>query len=60
MDFDGVFNSINERKEDKHAFWSLIMNSESPIDIIKKVPSSVTFIVFIVFNDSFGVETHIC
>jgi len=37
MNFKGAFSSRNARKEDKHAFWSLIMNFESIIDITNKV-----------------------
>jgi len=41
LDFNGLLNSINERKEDKHAFWSLIMILEAIVDITKKVPGLV-------------------
>jgi len=50
MDFNRTLNSINDRKENKHALGDL--NYEfAIIDIIKKVLSLVSFIASIMFND---------
>ena len=59
MDFKGAFSLVYERKEEKHAFWELFMSLKLIIDITKKVPSLMSSIVFIVFNNSFGVDNHI-
>ena len=56
MDLKGPFNLIKERKEDKHIFGSLIKIFESIINITRKVPSLVSLIAFIMFNNSFGAE----
>jgi len=59
MDVKEAFSPIKESKEQKYVFGSLNKSSESLIDITKKLASLVTLLVFIVFNDSFGVKTHI-
>ena len=53
------FNSINERKVHKHAFWGL-SSVELVLDTLKKVPSLVSLTASIMFNKSFVVEKHIC
>jgi len=59
MDFKGVLNWLMKEKKTSIYFGSLIVRFESIIDITKKVPSLVSFIVSIVFNQSFKVKNHI-
>ena len=57
MDFHGAFSLINEKEEDKHIIWELIMSFESLMDITKKVSSLGSLIAFNVINNLFGVKT---
>ena len=52
MDFNGAIDSINERKEESMHFGRLIIIFGSIIDITKKVPSFVSLVASIVFNNS--------
>jgi len=52
MDFNGAIDSINERKEESMHFGRLIIIFGSIIDITKKVPSFVSLLASIVFNNS--------
>ena len=48
-----------ERKEEKHAFWSLIVSFESLMDITKNVPSLGSLIAFIGINNLLRMKTRI-
>jgi len=57
MDCIRVFSSITEREEDEYVFWELIYELWNQLWILqRKIPSLVTLIGFIVFNDSFRVK----
>jgi len=56
MGFNGAFSSIMERKEDKYIFWEYIYELWT---LQRKIPSLVSLIAPMVFNDSFGVENYI-
>jgi len=55
----GTLNSIMERKDDNYEFWGLLMSFESIMDFTKKIPSLLSLIASIVFNDTIGVEHYI-
>ena len=62
MDFHGAFSLINEKEEDKYTsiqFGNLFMSFESFMNFTKKIPSLVSLIASIEFNDSFEVEFYI-
>ena len=59
MDFYAAFSLINEKEEDEYTNWELFMSFESFMDFAKKMPSLVSLIASIEFNDSFGMEFHI-
>jgi len=47
------------KKKQSIQFGILFMSFESIIDFTKKIPSLVSLIASMVFNDSFGVESYI-
>ena len=59
MDFHGAFCLINEKEEDKYAIWELVYELQSIMDFTKKIPTIVSLIASIEFNDSSGVEFYI-
>ena len=59
IDFKGAFSSINERKEEKHAFASLIKNFELIIDVTKEVQGLLHLTTVVVFRNLFSVKNHI-
>jgi len=58
MTLNGPLAQLIREKKTSMYFGSLVMNFKSIIDITKKVSSLVSFITYIVFNDSFGMENH--
>ena len=56
MGFNRAFNSIMERKEDKYVLWEYICELWT---LQRKIPSLMSLIASIVFNDSFRVENHV-
>jgi len=55
----GHLTQLMREKKTSMYFGSLVMSFGAIIDITKKVPSLMSFITFIVFNNSFGVENGI-
>jgi len=54
-----AFTSIVERKEDNYSLLgAYIMGFESIMDFTKKIPSLVSLIASIVFNNSTGVDNQ--
>ena len=56
MGFYGAFGSIMERKEDKYVLWEYIYELWT---LQRKIPSLMSLIASMVFNDSFGVENYV-
>ena len=56
MGLNGAFSSMMERKEDKYVLWEYIYELWT---LQQKIPSLVSLIASMVFNDSFGVENYI-
>ena len=57
MAFHGVFSLINEKEEDNYTNLKLFMNHLWILQ--RKIPSLVSLIAFIEYNDSFQVEFYI-
>ena len=49
-------NEVTERKEDKYVLWEYIYELWT---LQRKIPSLVSLIASMVFNDSFGVEKYV-
>ena len=56
MGFNRAFSSIMERKEDKYVLWEYIYELWT---LQRKIPSLMSLMASMVFNDSFGVEFFI-
>jgi len=59
MDFNGAFSFIMEIREDKYLFWELTHQFGIIMDFINKMPSLLSLIPFLVFNNSIAMETCI-
>ena len=56
INFNRLFNSIMEGKEEKYVIRSLRMNIESCMDFLKKISSLVILFDSIAFNDPIGMK----
>jgi len=56
MGFNRAFNSIMERKEEKYVLWEHIYELWT---LQRKIPSLMSLIASMVFNDSFRMENYI-
>ena len=56
MGFNRAFNSIMDRKEDKYVLWEYIYELWT---LQRKIPSLMSLIAPIVFNNSFALENYV-
>jgi len=59
LDCNEAFSLALERKEDNYGFWEPTYEFELIMDFTKKIPSLVSLIAYVMFNNSLGLGNYI-